>query len=555
MRGWLTGEVLAITQDLGRAAALGLATWADRRGQLSERTQTALLEAAEQTKDAQLLVPLSRLSRLSDAVGAHLLEVAGHFFSDAQGSARRHAILALGSAGESAAEPLGQVLLGNHYSVQERTAAVQALARLGEAGQKQLDQLVTRLLSRGLPGAATEPLWIPLISALTALKSPQHVRGELRKLSNVILPDTDRPGARAQRRRLVWLKCRAADLLYNPGQSSVALAQCDPERGRPYWLALLSALSRQSIAGPQLDQFNAALDQTDVVVRQAALRLLVTHREIPGKKSRLLAALLGPDPGSVTLAAQLIHTYPESIQEGKVDNTAEVSAALGHILSKGDLPEEARAAALRAAGSLGALNLKSLIEQACAGKNQLLWTPAQYSLRMLGQGHATCPSSTTPTPSAPAASPIGPLPQATPQAPVIVQIESDIGPLELHLDPNLAPQAVTHLLAQVDAGFYNHQRIIFGRPGLSVQFGDKNEDGYDDVGAPGLPFEISPAPFEQGSVGMSSFAPGAENTQLFVTVSDAPQLFGSRILLGQAKGPWELLVFGDELQSVRRLTK
>lgn len=554
MRGWLSGEALAITQDLGRAAALGLATWVDRRGQLSERTQTALLEAAEQTKDAQLLVPLSRLGRLSDAVGAHLLEVAGRFFTDAQGSARRHAILALGSAGESAAEPLGQVLLGNHYSVQERTAAVQALARLGEVGQKQLDHAVTQLLSRGLPSAATEPRWIPLISALDALKAPDHVRGELSKLSNLVLPSADRPAARAERRRLVWLKCRAADLLYRPNTSSAALSQCDPDRGRAYWLALLSALSRQPIEGSQLTQFNAAFDQTDVVVRQAALRLLVTHREIPGKKPRLLAALLGPDPGSVTLAAQLIHTYPDSIQEPKIDNTAEVSDALAQVLGKDELPEEARAAALRAAGALGALNLKSLIEQACSGKNALLWAPAQDSLRMLGQGQAVCPSTASPkTTSPPAQS--SPAPKAPQQAVVVLQIESDVGALELHLDPSLAPKAVAHLLAQVDAGFYNHQRIIFGRPGLSVQFGDRDEDGYDNVPAPALPFEISPLPFEEGSVGMSSFAPGAENTQLFVTVSDAPQLFGSRILLGRAKGPWELLVLGDELQSVRRLTK
>jgi hypothetical protein len=70
-----------------------------------------------------------------------------------------------------------------------------------------------------------------------------------------------------------------------------------------------------------------------------------------------------------------------------------------------------------------------------------------------------------------------------------------------------------------------------------------------------LPFEVSPRAFDQLSFGMGSFAPGAENTQLFVTVSDAPQLFGARIRLGSAVGPWELLVWGDELHTVKRLTK
>jgi len=549
LRGWLSGEAQAISPHLARAAALGLSTWVDRRGQLSERTQTALLEAAEQAKDAQLLVPLARLGRLSDAVGAHLLEVAGRFFTDAQGSARRHAILALGSAGESAAEPLGQVLLSNHYTIQERTAAVQALTRLGEAGQKQLDLSLGQLLARGLPGAAEEPLWVTLRSALSALKSAEQARPLLSKLSQVVLPAADLPAARAQRRRLVWLKCRAADLLQRPSETSAALLSCDPERGRTYWLALLSALSRAPVTGKAADQFNAALVHEDVVVRQAALRLLATHREIPNKKAQLLAALLGPDPGSVTLAAQLIHTYPESVQEGQKDGIADVSLALGQVLGKVSLPEEARAAALRAAGTLGALNLKPLIEQACADKNPLLWEPAQDSLRMLGVTQASCPS------PVPAQAQATKTPQAGPLPIVVLQLQSDVGPLELHLDPNLAPRAVAHVLAQVDAGFYAQKRVIFGRPGLSVQFGDPDEDGYDNVAAPGLPFEISPLPFEQGSVGMSSFAPGAENTQLFVTTSDAPQLFGSRILLGRAKGPWELLVLGDELHSVRRLTK
>lgn len=550
LRPWLTAEAQASMPDMAEAAALGLSTWVDRRGQLSERTQTALLEAAERANNPQLLSPLGRASRLSEAVGAHLLEVAAKFLTAAPNEGRRQVILALGSAGESAAEPLAQVLLKEHYSIQERTAAVQSLARLGDEGQRQLDASIAALLNRGLPSSETDSRWVPLLSALALLKAPQRARPELTKLGSVLLPESDK--ARAQRRRLVSLKCRAAELLATSHPNPV-LDRCDPERGRSYQLAVLSLLSRSKLSGARLSAFETARKSPDPVVQQAALRLLTTHSEIPDRRKILVEALSGADPGSITLAAQIVHSYPDlaTDTQGPTPNR-ELHHALGRLLENAQLPQETRAAAILAVGATGALNLKSLVDRLCKGQDRLLWSPAAEALQLLGDARATCPNEAQSV-SSPAQPAQAALPSEHPIT--VLVVESDVGPLELHLDSSLAPNAVAHVLSQVDAGSYNHQRISFGRPGFTVQFGDEDEDGYDSAPAAGLPFEVSPRPFSAWSVGMSSFAPGAENTQLFVTLSDAPQLFGSRILLGQAKGPWELLVWGDELQSVRRLTK
>ena len=84
-----------------------------------------------------------------------------------------------------------------------------------------------------------------------------------------------------------------------------------------------------------------------------------------------------------------------------------------------------------------------------------------------------------------------------------------------------------------------------------MSFGDPDGDGYDSGGAPPFPEETSPRPFEPKSVSLSSFAPGAATAQLLVTVADAPQLNGEKVLLGRAEGPWHLLVSGDELRNAR----
>ena len=551
LRPWLTTESQAVAAELVQAAVLGLAALVDRGGSLDERTQTLLLDVAQRERRADLLLPLGRLGRLSDAVGAQLLEVSATFLTQKDTKGRRQAIFALGSAGPSAASPLAQVLLGQQFTLPERTAAAQALGRLGEAGQEQLDQAVATLLGRGLPSRADQGLWVPLITALTTLTRVKASTPALRQLSSLPVPPAAKAQEQAQRRRVIGLRCRAAALLAGSAEQSRALLDCDPDRGRSFALAQLQVLSKGEINSARFSAYQVHLSSPDPVVSQAALRLLPSHPEVKTTPQILLAFLQSAQPGSRTLAAQLIHAYPAQAL-GSEENKwrPQLLDALKLNLENRELPQETRAACLLATGALGALNLKSLIEQSCHGNDPLLWEPAERALLLLGSKEAQCPATEPPQALSPSSSP-----KNAARPPVTLVVDSEVGELRLVIESQTAPCAAAHFLKQVDAGWYNQQRIILGRYGFTVQFGDQDEDGYDNTPAPGLPFEVSPAAFVPLTLGMSSFAPGAENTQVFVTVSDAPQLFGTRIALGRAEGPWELLVWGDELRTIKRLTK
>lgn len=559
LRPFLTPAAHARSRDLVFAGAFGLLALADRRGALSERTQTLILDAAQQEGSAELLAPLGRMGRLSDAVGAHLLEVAGRFLTQGDAKHRRSAIFALSGAGPSAAEPLAQVLLGHQYSTQERAAAAQALGLLGSAGQTELDRSITTMLARGLPTSHDHALWIPLISALNELHQVKKATQELKNLAGLVLATGINSAASAQQRRLIWLRCRAADLVADRAEKTRALLECDPDQGRTFALAQLRVLARAEITGSRLVAFEAHLKSADPVISQAALRLLPTHPELTSKVSWILSALQTNVPGSKTLAAQLIYTYPAWItNEENGELRAQLLTALQSIITQADLPQETRASALLAGGALGALNLKSLIRGACEGADPLLYESARTALGLLGEKNISCPktSATQNASSLQASKPNNKVNAVVAQQDQItIAIDSDLGELRLILDPNSAPEATKHILNKIESGFYDQQRVGFGRYGLTVQFGDRDEDGYDETAAPDLPFEVSPQSFPALSLGMSSFAPGAEDTQLFVTLSAMPQLFGSRILLGRAEGPWELLIWGDELRSFKRLTK
>jgi cyclophilin family peptidyl-prolyl cis-trans isomerase len=91
------------------------------------------------------------------------------------------------------------------------------------------------------------------------------------------------------------------------------------------------------------------------------------------------------------------------------------------------------------------------------------------------------------------------------------------------------------------------------RAGFAAQFGDKDGDGYASEIETERTSEASPAFFTAGSFGVSSFSPGTPSSQIFVVVSDAPQLTGERVYLGRAEGPWQLLTTDDVLYSIKLL--
>lgn len=553
LRAWLSPDTQLDLPGLDAAAAFGLAANVDRRGAISERTQSAVLNAADRLNDTSILLPLARLPQLSEAVGAHLLEVAGTLLTEEGKGSRRTAILTLRGAGASAATPLAQILVAEGYTPEEHAAAAHALGQLGEAGQRELDEAVATQLSRGLPLQATNPRWIPLLSSIDQLERAKRSKRELSQLSEVALPPGDDALKAAQRRRLIRLRCRAADLLAETASLSANLAECDPEKGRAFALAQLRVLDRDTITERRREIFDGHIESQDPLVAQAALRMLARHPELENQPALILAALDAPTAGSQTTALQLVAAYPGRFGQGRgLEEHQALLTRIGEILG-GDaaskLPQEVRAAALLAAGALHALNLKPVLVAHCKGKDPLLWEPAERALSLLEKKPPTCP------PDVRTVQETEPERDSPPPEPKSFTVESDLGDLELQLDGTAAPEALRHVLQLLTTGEYDGSVIGSSRLGFAVQFGDEQADGYDDVPSPGLPFEVSPQLFQSRSVGLNSFAPGSENRQLFVTLTEAPQLHGTRIRLGSADGPWDLLVEGDVLHRFVPLTK
>lgn len=545
LRAWLSPDPSAEMEALIVAGAVGLAALVDHGRDLSERTQTSVLDAAAREKKGELLLPLSRMTRLSDAVGAHLLEVVDSLLAQKRTEGRRHALLALGRAGASAAEPLTQILLAESFSPGERAGAAQSLARLGRLGQTALDQSIAEMLERGLPLTFDRDLWVPLRAALEELESPEASRPFLAKMSTTVLSEGDSHAKLAQRRRLIWLRCRSADLIAGTRFNDKALLACDPEHGSTEQLAVLNVLGRDTLEGPRLNKYLDMVKSSNPVVAQAALRLIPAHPKLKEAASILSQALSHGPAGTQTTAAQIIAAYPSRILAKDQDGApVEVLAALEKILAKDSVaPSETQAAAIRAAGALRALNLKPHIERLCDGNVAAFFEPSTHALSLLGNPKRKCPS-------------VFP-PQAKPVAPVVPEattliIDSDVGELLLYLEPENAPISSAQFLRLVDNGFYNGLAVQGGKLGFAVQFGDKDGDGYDDEWHEPLPHEVSPQPFVSLDFGFGTYAPGAQFSQLFVVLSDAPQLRGARVRLGRAEGPWHLLVVGDVFHSVKR---
>lgn len=552
LRSWL-GETQAEEDSaLTLAAAQGLAALVDRQGNLSERTQTAVLNAAAQAKRGEVLLPLTRMGRLSEGVGAHVLDVAGTLIASDRKEGRRTAILSLGSAGPSAAEPLEQVFLGKNYLPNERAAAAEALGRLGEPGQTTLDTAVEQMLERGMPTRFDHQSWVPLMAALDLLKSPRRSQRVLKELRTVALPEGEQTEKVAHRRRLIWLRCRAADLIAEDQYASAALLQCSPEPSRISDLARLRVIDRGSLTGERKKAYLSLLESKDPVVKQAALRLMVNHPELESGGQLLVQALSSDVSGTQATAAQIIAAYPHRALDrtGDLKEHEELLQTLGTLLENEQAPIETRAAAIKAAGALQALSLKPLIETLCASQHRAIWHPARGALQLLGVAEPRCPPKAA-QPAAPGDSDKTGV-STDSNSEVVLQIDSDVGPLVLRLNEEAAPASREHFLKLVDEGYYNGLTVHGARPGFAVQFGDQDGDGYDAESIPGLPNEVTPTPFSALSFGMSAFSEAAQNSQLFVVLSDAPQLTGSRVRLGQAEGPWHLLVVGDTLRSVKR---
>jgi cyclophilin family peptidyl-prolyl cis-trans isomerase len=547
LRAWLD-----VSGDVAAAAALGLGNLASVHQRLDDASVVALLDAATRPQPLpEALYAFSRLSPRSPTAQRRLLEAASKAL-EKQGLSRTFAVRALGNAGDEAAEVLGRVLLDDQYSLAERASAVRGLEKLGDAGQATLKASLDKLAPTDLKAPQLKGrLWTPLIATLEALSPPVgDAAAALARLAELALPPDKEI---VERRRAVRLRCRAAALLAGRASLAARLVACDPqEGGRVGQLAAIRVLDQGPLAQGRLRRWQQFVDSKDPVVQQAALRLLVGHPEVEDAQKYLARALGSKEPGTVATAAQILAAYPARATAGAGDERAQrphadVIAALREVFDKKQLLAsiELTAALIDAVAALQLLGQKSRLEQFCRADNPTTREHAERALVFLGDKERKCDEFTPTTDT-----PKGLERALAVKRPRKLRFETDVGPLEITLQPSLVPIAVQRVLELVESGYYDGMAVHRVAHGFVVQFGDRKGDGYDNGGRTWLRCETSPDPFLPGDVGVALAGRDTGSSQLFVTLDRFPHLDGNYSKLGAAGPGWEKLAEGDRLGDV-----
>src|SRR5690349_15623281 len=100
-----------------------------------------------------------------------------------------------------------------------------------------------------------------------------------------------------------------------------------------------------------------------------------------------------------------------------------------------------------------------------------------------------------------------------------VTLDTARGPIEMDLDPRLAPVTVNHFVSQSRAGFYDGLTFHRVVPGFVIQGGDPEGSGR---GGPGYKFADEPvkAEYTLGALAMANAGPDTNGSQFFICIDD-----------------------------------
>jgi cyclophilin family peptidyl-prolyl cis-trans isomerase len=128
----------------------------------------------------------------------------------------------------------------------------------------------------------------------------------------------------------------------------------------------------------------------------------------------------------------------------------------------------------------------------------------------------------------------------------VVVVETEKGAFEIETFPADAPKTVAHVLALVQQGFYDGQRVHRAQPGFVVQWGDPRsrdisrqaEWGRGSEASSGKPLGAAEMPKKRlhtrGAVGLAHpGVPAQADSQIYVTLADRPELNGRYTVFGR----------------------
>jgi cyclophilin family peptidyl-prolyl cis-trans isomerase len=132
--------------------------------------------------------------------------------------------------------------------------------------------------------------------------------------------------------------------------------------------------------------------------------------------------------------------------------------------------------------------------------------------------------------------------------PKLVTLTTSCGPIEITLDPSVAPATVNSFVFLAAEGYFDgtvSHRVI---PGFMMQAGDPTATG---LGGPGyrLPDELPAdgATYARGTVAMANAGPGTAGSQFFILFGDASWLPPQYSIFGEVTSGFETL---DAIEAV-----
>jgi cyclophilin family peptidyl-prolyl cis-trans isomerase len=132
-------------------------------------------------------------------------------------------------------------------------------------------------------------------------------------------------------------------------------------------------------------------------------------------------------------------------------------------------------------------------------------------------------------------------------------IDTTRGAFIAELDPATAPGTVGSFVELAESGFFDGTEIHRVVPGFVVQAGDPTGTGMGDPGY-SLACELSPLPYERGTLGMALSGKDTGGSQFFVTLSRQPHLDGNYTVFGRVVSGMDvvdLIEEGDLIERVR----
>jgi cyclophilin family peptidyl-prolyl cis-trans isomerase len=556
------------------AAAYALGDVGAARGSLSLESTAILLDAAETSPP--LAAALYAFGR-SDSSGGDPFE--GRLVADARvalqrpGTERVFAIRALGRVRDpGTVEDLAHVVASRDYSPSERAEAARALARLRSPGQIALADALASIVPDRPEGLLGDAYGI-LLTAVESVadEAPRRAESALWALARLEPSPESSP---ALRRRASGVRCAAAAKLARGAWDSDVLRGCDLGDGEAGERARLTALDRGPLVKGRRAAWVALTKSGHLRVREAALELIGRHPELGDTARAALAeALDGDAPGVVAVAAEVLQEHPDRVfalaaseRRAALDPQAppptahparELDAAVAKALRAAMVhrwaPDrvETRVALVDAGLAVGLDEGRAFAKAACKDDNATVRARAAKALAASGAGAAPangakptgCPAPDDPGDPAPE---IGHVLVRS----VRVVFETDAGSLGVRFEPDLAPIAVTRLVALARSGFYTGIAIHRVAPGFVVQFGDRGGDGYGGSGEL-LRCETSPVPFGPLEVGVALAGRDTGSSQVFITLGRYPHLDGEYPWVGRADGDWNAVAEGDVVRAVR----